>query len=99
MRFRALPRTSGAAPVSSGEPLGAISQIVDALGLGDRMTQLQSNPSGVVVQLEKLFGEELKDLLYSIENRGLVVRTAELRAMPAEGGRVLNVTLMMAPAR
>jgi len=95
MQFRALPRTGNAVQAPAEEPLGALSQIVDTLGLRDRMRQLQSNPSGIVVQLEKLYGGELRELLYSLENRGLVVKTGELRALPGEDGKILNVTLMM----
>jgi hypothetical protein len=94
MQFRALPRTGNAA-IQVEEPLSALSQITDALGLRDRIRQLQSNTSGVVLQIEKLYGGELGELLYSAENRGLAVKTAEIRAMPGEGSRILNVTLMM----
>jgi hypothetical protein len=96
MQFRALPRTGNAAPRSE-DPLGALSQITDALGLRDRIRQLQSNTSGVVLQVEKMFGGELGELLYSAENRGLAVKTAEIRALPGEGSRILSVTLMMDP--
>jgi hypothetical protein len=98
MQFRALPRTNAAA-VASGEPLGALSNIVDALGLRDRMQQLQSNPSGIVAQFEKLYGDELGDLLVSIENSGLSVKTAEIRALPGDGVRLLSAVLTMEEAK
>jgi hypothetical protein len=99
MQFRALPRTEIPKAASAEDPLSVLSQIVDVLGLRDRVQQLQSNPSGVVIQLEKLYGDELGELLYSIENRGIDIKTAEIRALPSEGGRILNVTLMMGQAR
>jgi hypothetical protein len=99
MRFHALPRTGAkkAAASSHGDPLGTLERVVDALGLRERRSSLQSNASGVVIQLGKLYGGELRDLLKAVESEGLEVKTAELRAMPGEGGRVMNVTLVVAP--
>jgi hypothetical protein len=94
-QFKALPRTG--APKASGDPLGVLSQIIDALGLRNRLRQLQSNASGAVVQIDGLFGSELRDFLGAAEKRGLVIKTAEIRALPGEGGRVLSVTIMMEP--
>ena len=96
-QFRALPRT-GPAARATGEPLGVLSQIVDALGLRDRLRQLQTNASGAVVQLDRLYGGELRDFLGAAEKRGLVLRTAEIRALPGEAGRVLSVTIMVEPS-
>ncbi|MDR1509903.1 MAG: hypothetical protein LBS53_09725 [Synergistaceae bacterium] len=97
-RFKALPRTGGPAAVA-GDPLGVLSQLVDALGLRDRLRQLQSNASGALIQIDRLYGGELRDLIDAAEKRGLVVRTAEIRALPSEGGRVLSVTIMVEPSR
>jgi hypothetical protein len=96
-QFRALPQTGPAA--ATGEPLGVLSQIVDALGLRDRLRQLQTNASGAVIQLDRLYGGELRDLLGAAEKRGLVVRTAEIRALPGEAGRILSVTIMVEPSK
>jgi hypothetical protein len=100
MQLKALPRTGNARTDIPDEPLSALSNIIDALGLRDRMQQLQSNPSGIVVQLERLYGNELGELLGSIENSGLLVKTAEIRALPVPGeeGRLLSVTLTMEAA-
>ncbi|MDR1137312.1 MAG: hypothetical protein LBK91_03215 [Synergistaceae bacterium] len=95
-QFRALPRSGPAEAI--GDPLGVLSQIVDALGLRDRLRQLQSNASGAVIQLDGLYGAELRDLLGAAEKRGLFIRTAEIRALPGEGGRVLSVTIMVEPS-
>jgi hypothetical protein len=97
VQFRALPRT-GQASSAAGDPLGALSQIVDALGMRDRLRDLKTNASGAVIQLDRLYGGELRDLLGAAEKRGLVVRTAEIRALPGETGRVLSVTVMVEPS-
>ncbi|MDR3280345.1 MAG: hypothetical protein LBT23_07520 [Synergistaceae bacterium] len=98
MKYRALPR-KGIDARNTDDPLGALSQIVDALELRDRMRQLTSNQSGVLIQLDKIFGGEMREFLASAENRGLSIRTAEIRALPSGGGRALNATFMLEPLR
>jgi hypothetical protein len=99
IRFRALPRTDANSITASEEPFGVISQIVDALKLRDRTQRLQSSSSGVSIQLERVFGGELMDFLVSLENSGLDVRAAEIRALPASDIRLLSVSLTVEPAK
>jgi hypothetical protein len=102
MRYRALPRTgmkNTDGVSASEEPLGVVSKIVDTLKLRDRTQRLQSNSSGVSIQLERMFGGELLDFLVSLENRGLDVRAAEIRALPVSGTRLLSVSLTAEPAK
>ncbi|MDR1915500.1 MAG: hypothetical protein LBQ58_02875 [Synergistaceae bacterium] len=96
MRYRAYPRTGQAQTArSTEEPLGVLTQIVDTLALKDRMQQLQSNASGVLIQFERIYGQEMQEFLSTVESRGLHIRTAEIRALPSGGGRVLSATFMM----
>ena len=99
MQFKALPRTGNVITDIPEEPLSALSNIINALGLRDRMQQLQSNPSGIVVQLERLYGNELGELLGSIENGGMSVKTAEIKALPVDGERLLSAVLTMEAAK
>ena len=99
MRYRALPRTGASKITAAEEPLGVVSQIVDTLKLRDRTQRLQSSSSGVSIQLERMFGGELLDFLISLENSGLDVRTAEIRALPASDIRLLSVSLTLEPAK
>ncbi|MDR0764756.1 MAG: hypothetical protein LBE65_04095 [Synergistaceae bacterium] len=99
MRYRALPRTDANRRAAPEEPLGVVSRIVDVLKLRDRTQRLQSSSSGVFIQLERVFGGELLDFLVSLENGGLDVRAAEIRALPSSGTRLLSVSLTAEPAR
>jgi len=99
MQFKALPRAGNLITDIPDEPLSVLSNIIDALGLRSRMQQLQSNASGIVVQLERLYGDELGELLGSIENSGLTIKTAEIRALPRDDGRLLSAILTMEAAR
>jgi hypothetical protein len=77
------------------ETLTVLSQIVDALELRERMRQLQSNASGVTLQLERLYGNEMSGFLSTLEKRGIRVKTAELRITPSDGERLLGCTLVL----
>jgi hypothetical protein len=99
MRFRALPRMGAGKRTAAEEPLGVVSEIVDALKLRDRTQRLQSSSSGVSIQLERMYGGELLDFLISLENGGLDVRAAEIRALPVSDVRLLSVSLTVEPAK
>lgn len=95
--FRSYPAATRtkAAPSTTEEPLTVLSQIVDALELRERMLQLQSNASGILLQLDKLYGEELEEFLATIESRGLTIKTAEIRSIPSGEERLIGATLLM----
>jgi hypothetical protein len=77
------------------EPLTAISEIVESMGLRDRMPQLQSNSSGVLLQLERIYGDEMERFLAELEKKGLGIKTAEMRSIPSGEDRVLNATFLV----
>ena len=58
------------------------------------MNQLASSPTGLVLQVNRLYHEELGKLVEDIQRNGLSVKTAELRLMTGQkDGRLINVTL------
>ncbi|EHL63821.1 type II secretion system protein GspM [Cloacibacillus evryensis] len=76
------------------EPLSAVSEIIDKLGLQGKVNQLASSPTGLVLQVNRLYHEELGKLVEDIQRNGLSVKTAELRLMTGQkDGRLINVTL------
>jgi hypothetical protein len=77
------------------EPLTAVSEIVETMGLRDRMPQLQSNSAGVLLQLERLYGDEMEEFLVELEKKGLNIKTAEMRSIPSGEDRVLNATFLV----
>ncbi len=86
---------SAQARTIQGEPLSVLSEIVDTLGLRDRVVQLQSNVSGIALQLERVYGEELKEFLLTLDSRGLKIKTAEIKVLPVGSERFLAVTLLL----
>jgi hypothetical protein len=76
------------------DPMSVITGVVQMLGMGERMS-IHSDPSGISVQLDRLYGNELREFLNTMESRGLKVRTAEIKALPSGGERLLSVILQM----
>lgn len=79
------------------EPLTAVSSVVEALGLKDRIGQMTGGSSGLVLQVNQLYPAELTGLLEELAGNGLSVKTAELRAMTAgkNGERRINATIVL----
>ena len=79
--------------VSDGESLPEISSVIDFLGLKNRVSQMNSSQSGLVFSVEKIHTEELASLIESISEKGLYIKTAEIRAISsAKDGRLINAT-------
>lgn len=82
------------------EPLAVLSEVVDKLGLQDRVAQLASSSSGLVLQLNRLYRDEFVKLAEDIGKNGLSVNTAEIRAFSSnKDGRLINVTLTVIGAK
>lgn len=84
-------------PAAGQEPVAAIASITDSLGLKERVAQMNSGPSGLVLQINGLYPEELTKLVEAVSDAGLSIRTADLRAMSAGSGRgrLINATLAL----
>ena len=64
------------------------------------MAQLASSPSGLVLQLNRLYRDEFVKLAEDIGKNGLSVNTAEIRAFSSnKDGRLINVTLTVTGAK
>lgn len=96
--------TPSAAPgtartVSDADTMTVVTDILDTLELRSRAIQLQSNASGVSLNLERVYGSEMQEFLSTLESRGLRIRNAELKSLPAGDERVLGAVLLLEPNR
>ena len=97
-----------AALLSLSAALSAMRENEDRLGDAERIlnaaitvksypqqvNQLASSPAGLVLQVNRLYHEELGKLVEDIQRNGLSVKTAELRSLAGQkDGRLINVTL------
>lgn len=94
--YRAAGSSGGAGrSQTQQEPLSALSDIVDTLELRERLMQLQANASGIALQIEKLYGEELAEFLTVLDRRGLKIKNADIRSLPSGDDRLLSITMLL----
>jgi type II secretory pathway component PulM len=90
--YRSYPVSSESAPARPGtNAFTIVTNVLDDLGIvGDRRSQLQQNPSGVQIKLDRLYGGELREFFTRVENQGLRFKAAEVKAMSVrDAGRLL----------
>lgn len=94
--YKAHPSTNAPKPGSTADdPYAIVSEILASLGLEDRILQLSTQSSGVLLQVERLYGEEMAQLVTLFESQGLSVKTAELKALPVDKERLLTSTFLL----
>jgi type II secretory pathway component PulM len=95
--YRSYPDISQGVPStqSGTDSLASVSEIVDTLGLRSRQSQLQANASGVQLQLDRLYGGEMREFLNALERKELRVRTAEVKTLSSPEGLVLNASFLL----
>ena len=99
-KYRAYPASAQSAAAGSDEdPLTLVSDIAETLNMRDRVQQLQSDESGVLLQLERIYGDEMVKFLSTAESRGLNVKTAEIKALPSGEDRLLGATFLLEKKR
>lgn len=90
---------------SAQDPYTVTSEVVSSLNLEDRILQLSTQSSqashapGVLLQIERLYGDEMSELLTLFESQGLLVKTAEIKAMPVGKERLLSGTFALETAK
>lgn len=78
------------------EPLSAISSVLDSLKLRDRVSQMSSSATGLVLQVNDLYVGEMSGLIEAISNSGLTIRTAEIRAISTnQSGRKMTISFVL----
>lgn len=78
------------------EPLSAVSNILDSLGLRARVSQMSSSASGLVLQVNDLYVGEMSGLIEAVSASGLTIRTAEIRAIATnQNGRKMTISFVL----
>lgn len=76
------------------EPLSAVSEILDKCELKSKVAQLSSSQGGLVLQVNRLYTDELVELVNEIQRSGLSIKNAEIRALSSQkDGRLINTTM------
>jgi len=95
--YLALPpsRTGTAGNRQEADPLAVASDTIEKLRLRDRLKSLSTSGQGVSLSLEGLGRRETLDLARELDRARLKVISAEIRALPVGGKRVLSVNLLL----
>ncbi len=95
--YLALPpsRLGSSASRQAADPLALASETIEKLQLRDRLKNLSSSGQGVSLSLEGLGRREALDLARELDRSRLAVVSAEIRALPVGGKRVLSVNLLL----
>lgn len=101
--YKSYPQSASSKSSSAtDDPYAIATDIVDTLKLQDRVVNLSTQSSqsqGVLLQVERMYGEEMADLVTAFESQGLLVKTAEIRALPVDKERLLTATFSLEAAK
>ena len=95
--YRAIPvsQRPGNSGTTARDPLSAASEAIERLQMKSRLKNLSSSNRGISLSLEGLGQTELISLARELELARLVVVSAEIRALPIGGKRLLSVNLLL----
>lgn len=78
------------------EPLSLLTDAINELNLKGQVVLMNSGSSGLTVQMTALNGAEFISFLKRLSEKGLQVRTAEIRAInSAQKGRLINASMLI----
>lgn len=93
-QYRALSGEEERPPLTE-DPIVVVSSLVGTMGLKDNLVQISSMSRGLNVQLGRMYMDKALDFLIELDKRGLSVESAEIRAVPEGGARMLSLTLVV----
>ncbi len=78
------------------EPLSLLTDVINELSLKDRVGLMNSGSSGLTVQMTELNGAEFVSLLKRLSEKGLQVKTSDIRAITSvQKGRLINSSMLI----
>ena len=78
------------------EPLSLLTDAINELSLKDRVGLMNSGSLGLTVQMTELNGAEFVSLLKRLAEKGLQIKTADIRAITsAQKGRLINASMLI----
>lgn len=91
-------KVSEIAPSTDGGSLSSLTDIINAAGLSDRVSQLDSGSSGTIIKAERVYPDEFEKLVSLLSSKGMQVTAAEMRAVNINGERLLFIRLSLGGA-
>ena len=83
----------------TADAMTAFTQVSAQLALGDRVSRIAPTPDGkrLSIEVNRIYAEELTDMIRELAHRGIRVVSAELRALPAGRDRLFSLTAIIGP--
>lgn len=81
--------------VAEGGPVQIISDLLGRLEIRDRLVQMSMTGSGITLQLRNLYVEDMANLVENLANSGLIIESAQIRALQGNEGRIFDISLIV----
>ena len=75
--------------------LTSITDILNAAGLSNRVSQLDSSSSGTLIKADRVYPDEFEKLVSMLGDRGVQITAAEIRAVNVNSERLLFIRLSL----
>lgn len=78
--------------------LTSLTDVINAAGLSDRVSQFNSNGGETLVRADRVYPDELEKLVSMLSAKGMQISSAEIRAANSNGERLLFIKLSVGGA-
>ncbi|MDO4952603.1 MAG: hypothetical protein Q4E34_02100 [Synergistaceae bacterium] len=85
-------------PAVADASLTSLTDVINAAGLSDRISQLDSNGGETLVRADRVYPDELEKLISMLSAKGMQISAAEVRAANSNGERLLFIKLSVGGA-
>ncbi|MDR1979882.1 MAG: hypothetical protein LBQ42_14200 [Synergistaceae bacterium] len=91
------PSASRMGETGETDVMAAFTQVSTQIALGSRVSRLAPTPDGrrCSVEINRLYAEELADMVRELSVRGVRIISAEVRALPAGEERLFTLSAVM----
>ena len=72
-------------------------QVSERMQLGSRVNRITPDGRNQSVEINRLYAEELAELMRNLASRGVTFKSAEIRALPAGSERLFTVNAIIGP--
>lgn len=99
-RYKLLSAGGSSADSGNADAMMAFTQVSAQIELGARVTRLVPSSDGrrCSVEVSRLYAEELTAMVRGLAARGMIVISAEIRALPAGDERLFSLTAVIGPS-
>ncbi|MDR1732794.1 MAG: hypothetical protein LBR61_11950 [Synergistaceae bacterium] len=97
--YRAIAPGQKGEKMETSDALTAFNQVASDIVQGDRVSRIVPMPDGkrLSVEINRIYAEELAEMIRGLMIRGIYVISAEIRAIPSGEERLLSMTLIIGP--